>query len=144
MHIDLNPAIENQSQTFVNRIRKFLSYGKVKLKNLLEKDTFIKAPKSNTSLEKSLITRKYPNAIGIKEDYSEKSKNILQKRLYYPEDLQKMETMSEDEKIIYKRKLDKEKRYYYDNKYEPNTPTLNKYFQEHGINLDNFDIKDKK
>ena len=143
MKVELSPAITNQKINLFTKIKRFF-VGKLKLKNLLEKDTFVKTPKNNTSLEKSLTTRKYPNCIGIKEDYSEKSKNILQKRLYYPEDLRKMETMSKDEKIIYKRKLDKEKRYYYDNNYEPNTPALKKYFQEHGINLDDFNIKEKK
>ena len=82
----------------------------------------------------------------LTKDTFEKDRNntIAKRALYYPEDLKKMETMTEDETILYKRHLDKIGRFYYDDNYHIDTPALDRVTKEYGVDLSKFIIKDKK
>ncbi len=77
-----------------------------KLKQLI-KDTF----KIN-SKEEELVSRKCPNWCEP-EDSTYVNKTIAKRRRYYPEDVEKMKTMTDDEVWAYKDHLDEIGRFYY-------------------------------
>lgn len=130
-------SITNQKPNILNRIKHFF-IAKLKPLNI---DTFEK----NTAehIEKhEILSRKTPNWC---DDSNTQYRNhtIAKRILYYPEDIKKMEKMSNKEMLEYKSYLDSIGRYYYDENFKVNTPELDKISKEYGINIDDFIIKDK-
>lgn len=89
-----------------------------------------------------IISRKYPNFCdGPDSPYVNKA--VARTRCYYPEDMEKMKSMTDDERWAYKDHLDTIGRFYYDDNYHVDTPELDEFTKECGINLEDFIIKDK-
>ena len=138
MKVELTPTITNQKTNLFTKIKRFF-VGKLKP---LTKDTFEKG--SGTKEGKNIIvSRKYPNwCDGPETQY--RNNTIAKTRCYYPEDLEKMKTMTKEEQFSYKDYLDKIGRFYYDDNYHVDTPALDRVTKEYGVDLSKFIIKDKK
>ncbi len=135
MKIESISNITNQKTNIFSQIRRFF-VGKLKP---LMKDTF---EKSSTTPPK-IVSRKYPNwCEGADSTY--RNNTIAKRRCYYPEDVEKMKSMSRMEKWDYKDYLDKIGRFYYDDNYHVDTPALDKLIEEYGIDMNKFIIKDEK
>ena len=137
MKVELAPTITNQKTSLFSRVKRFF-VGKLKT---LKKDTFEKTvDKTDKDI---IVSRKYPNwCDGPETQY--RNNTIAKRVLYYPEDLEKMKTMTEDEAILYKRHLDKIGRFYYDDNYHIDTPALDEFFKKYNIDINKYIIKDKK
>ncbi len=109
-----------------------------KLKQLI-KDTF----KINSKEEEKLISRKCPNWCEP-EDSTYVNKTIAKRIRYYPEDVEKMKTMTDDEVWAYKDHLDEIGRFYYDDNYHIDTPDLDRVTKEYGIDMSKYIMKDTK
>ena len=136
MKVEIAPTITNQKVSLFTRVRKFFSN---KLKPLT-KDTFEKggAEKNEKDI---IVSRKHPNWCDTPED-GYRNNTIAKRVLYYPEDLKKMEDMTEDEAILYKRHLDKIGRFYYG---ETLTKEKHEAFMRSlGLDPNEFYIRDKK
>ena len=100
------------SCSIVKRIKNFFLPKGTKLQKI-EKDVFEKAIDDGVKKmpEKKLgMPRKLPNCVsGPDEIFTETGGCYVR---YYPEDVEKMKNMTEDEMINYKRKLIMQKRYY--------------------------------
>ena len=140
MKVEFKPTIANPQKTFFTKLRRFLS-GKIKpaIKDSFEKTT----SKSENTARKVIISRENPNWCDGPE-YRYRNNTIARTRCYYPEDLKKMETMSKKEVYAFKDHLDRIGRFYYDDNYHVDTPELDEYFKEHGIDISKFIIKDKE
>ncbi len=104
MKVELTPTITNQKTNIFSKIRRFF-VGKLKP---LMKDTF---EKSSTTPPK-IVSRKYPNwCEGADSTY--RNPTIAETVHYYPEDVEKMKTMTKKEKWDYMDYLDKIGRFYY-------------------------------
>lgn len=137
MKVELTPTITNQKTNILSRIRRFF-VGKLKP---LVKDTFEKS--STTPKREKIVSRKYPNwCEGADSTY--RNDTIAERRLYYPEDIEKMESMTRNEKLDYKYYLNKIGRFYYDDNYHVDTPELDEFFKRHNIDLNKYIIKDEK
>ena len=137
MKIELTPTITNQKTSLFSRVKRFF-VGKLKT---LKKDTFEKTvDKTDKDI---IVSRKYPNwCDGPETQY--RNNTIAKTRCYYPEDLEKMKTMTKEEQFSYKDYLDKIGRFYYDDNYHVDTPALDRVTKEYGVDLSKFIIKDKK
>ncbi len=136
MKVELTPTITNQKTNIFSKIRRFF-VGKLKP---LVKDTFEKS--STTPKREKIVSRKYPNwCEGADSTY--RNNTIAETVRYYPEDVEKMKTMTRDEKWDYMDYLDKTGRFYYDDNYHVDTPALDKLIEEYGIDMNKFIIKDK-
>ena len=137
MKIELIPTITNQKTSLFSRVKRFF-VGKLKT---LKKDTFEKTvDKTDKDI---IVSRKYPNwCDGPETQY--RNNTIAKTRCYYPEDLEKMKTMTKEEQFSYKDYLDKIGRFYYDDNYHVDTPALDRVTKEYGVDLSKFIIKDKK
>ncbi len=109
-----------------------------KLKQLI-KDTF----KINSKEEEKLISRKCPNWCEP-EDSTYVNKTIAKRIRYYPEDVEKMKTMTDDEVWAYKDHLDEIGRFYYDDGSNDSLEKLEKFLHECGATLDDVIMKDTK
>ena len=140
MKVEFKPTIANPQKTFFTKLRRFLS-GKIKpaIKDSFEKTT----SKSENTARKVIISRENPNWCDGPE-YRYRNNTIAQRICYYPEDIKKIETMTEEQAILYKRILRKENRFYYDDNYHVDTPELDKVTKEYGIDISKFIIKDKE
>ncbi len=136
MKVELKPTISTQSPNLFTRVKRYI-IGKLKP---LSKDTF---EKTTAEGKKIIVSRKHPNWCDAPED-GYRNNTIARTRCYYPEDVKKMEEMSEEEAIEYSIKLDKEGKYYYDDNYHVDTPALDKLTEEYGIDLKQFIVKDTK
>ena len=111
MKVELTPTITNQKTSLFSRVKRFF-VGKLKT---LKKDTFEKSAKT-TKDKNIIVSRKYPNwCDGPETQY--RNNTIAKRVLYYPEDLEKMKTMTKEEQFKYKDYLDKIGRFYYDDNY---------------------------
>ena len=137
MKVELAPTITNQKTSLFSRVKRFF-VGKLKT---LKKDTFEKTvDKTDKDI---IVSRKYPNwCDGPETQY--RNNTIAKTRCYYPEDLEKMKTMTKEEQFSYKDYLDKIGRFYYDDNYHVDTPALDRVTKEYGVDLSKFIIKDKK
>lgn len=136
MKVELAPTITNQKTNLFTKIKRFF-VGKLKS---LPKDTFEKGG-TEKSEKKIIVSRKHPNWCDTPED-GYRNNTIAKRVLYYPEDLKKMETMTEDEAILYKRQLDKIGRFYYG---ETLTKEKHEAFMRSlGLEPNDFYIKDNK
>ena len=137
MKVELTPTITNQKTSLFSRVKRFF-VGKLKT---LKKDTFEKTvDKTDKDI---IVSRKYPNwCDGPETQY--RNNTIAKTRCYYPEDLEKMKTMTKEEQFSYKDYLDKIGRFYYDDNYHVDTPALDRVTKEYGVDLSKFIIKDKK
>ena len=137
MKVELMPTITNQKTSLFSRVKRFF-VGKLKT---LKKDTFEKTvDKTDKDI---IVSRKYPNwCDGPETQY--RNNTIAKTRCYYPEDLEKMKTMTKEEQFSYKDYLDKIGRFYYDDNYHVDTPALDRVTKEYGVDLSKFIIKDKK
>ena len=136
MKVKLAPTITNQKTSLFSRVKRFF-VGKIKT---LKKDTFEKS--AETTKDKNIIvSRKYPNwCDGPETQY--RNNTIAKTRCYYPEDLEKMKTMTKEEQFKYKDYLDKIRRFYY-------SETLTKekheaFMRSLGLDPNEFYIRDKK
>ena len=135
MKVELAPTITNQKTSLFSRVKHFF-VGKLKT---LKKDTFEKTvDKTDKDI---IVSRKNPNwCDGPETQY--RNNTIAKRVLYYPEDLEKMKTMTEDEAILYKRHLDKIGRFYYG---ETLTKEKHEAFMRSlGLDPNEFYIRDKK
>ena len=138
MKVKLAPTITNQKTNLLTKIKRFF-VGKLKP---ITKDTFEKGSGAKEG-KNIIVSRKYPNwCDGPETQY--RNNTIAERICYYPEDIKKMETMSENEAILYSRKLYKEGKFYYDDNYHIDTPALDRVTKEYGVDLSKFIIKDKK
>ena len=136
MKVELAPTITNQKTNLFTKIKRFF-VGKLKP---LTKDTFEKGGTEKAE-KKIIVSRKHPNWCDAPED-GYRNNTIAKRALYYPEDLKKMEAMTEDETILYKRHLDKIGRFYYG---ETLTKEKHEAFMRSlGLDPNNFYIKDNK
>ncbi len=105
----ISPSVKTKSKTRLkattNLPAKVFFVGKLKQ---LIKDTF----KINSKEEEKLVSRKCPNWCEP-EDSTYVNKTIAKRVCYYPEDEEKMETMTDDEKWKYMDYLDEIGRFYY-------------------------------
>lgn len=104
INYDINKKTQ---QPAIAKIEKFFFQGKIKIKQLF-KDVFEKKCLENeSSIE---YPRSLPNSFGAKDEkFSTSGGGYLK---YYPEDIEKMKTLTEDELIKFKQKLHKAKKYY--------------------------------
>ena len=136
MKVELTPQITNQKIKLSDGVKKVVE----KLKPL-KNDTFEK--QSAEKVEKKIImSRKHPNWCDMPED-GYRNNTIAERICYYPEDVKKMESMSEEEAISYKIRLYQLGKYRIDDNYHVDTPELDKITKEYGIDLNKFIIKDK-
>ena len=97
----------------MQKIRHFFTRNPkgIKIKVLLE-DVFDSTLNRRGWFDYLGPSRDYPNYIGIEEDYEGPKKMIqLESFEFYPEDVDKMRTMTEDEKLYYKGQLIRQKKY---------------------------------
>ena len=136
MKIELTPTITKQKTNIFTRIKHFF-VGKLKT---LNKDVFEKSATTEPE-KKVIVSRKYPNwCDGPDTEY--RNNTIAQRICYYPEDLEKMKTMTEDEASDYKHKLYKEGKFYY---HETLTKKEHEDFMRSlGLDPEEFYIRDKK
>lgn len=117
----INQQVSNQIKLSpISYIRKFYLEGKIRLKTLLS-DVFTKTKKDGgqTMLHDGdkfqheyIKTREVPNCISTSNDVAGVK---LKKALYFPEDIEKMEKMTVEERREYKKLLKKEGKFYYRN-----------------------------
>ena len=135
MKIELTPTVTNQKTSLFSRVKRFF-VGKLKT---LKKDTFEKTvDKTDKDI---IVSRKYPNwCDGPETQY--RNNTIAKRVLYYPEDLEKMKTMTKEEQFRYKDYLDKIGRFYYG---ETLTKEKHEAFMRSlGLDPNEFYIRDKK
>ena len=139
MKVELTPTITNQKTNLFTKVKKFVSS---KLKPLT-KDTFEKVGSTGKKEKNVIVSRKNPNCCdGPETQY--RNNTIAKRVLYYPEDLEKMKTMTKEEQFKYKDYLDKIGRFYYDDNYHVDTPALDEFFKKYNIDINKYIIKDKK
>ena len=133
MKVELKPTITTQKTSFFTKVKKYIS---AKLKPLT-KDTFEKGV--NKAEKEVIVSRKYPNwCDGPDSGYRN---NTIAKRIcYYPEDEKIMETMTENEAILYKRRLREIGRFYYDEKLTKEE--FESFMHSLGLEPEQFYIKD--
>ena len=108
MKIKLSTAITNQkNNNLLHKVRKFF----IKKTKPLANDSFEKNVEKQAE-KKVIISRKHPNWCDAPED-GYVNNTIAKTRCYYPEDIEKMKNMTENEKVEYKRKLYKDGHFYY-------------------------------
>ena len=137
MKVELTPTITNQKVSLFTKVRKFFSN---KLKPLT-KDTFEKggAEKNEKDI---IVSRKHPNWCDTPED-GYRNNTIAETICYYPDDVKKMEDMTEDEAVLYSRKLYKEGKFYYSES-AGSLKELEEFLHKCGKELKDVIIKDKK
>ena len=97
----------------IQRVKKFFTsnFQGAKIKELLE-DVFDRTINRSGWLDYLGPSRDYPNYIGIEEDYEGPMEKVkLESFEFYPEDVEKMRSMTEDEKLYYKGQLIRQKKY---------------------------------
>ncbi len=133
MKVELTPTIINQETNFLTKVKRYF-VGKLKP---LVKDTF---EKSSTTPPK-IVSRKYPNwCEGADSTY--RNNTIAETVRYYPEDVEKMKTMTRDEKWDYMDYLDKTGRFYYDDGSNDSLKELEEFLHSCGATLDDIRMKD--
>ena len=138
MKVELTPTITNQKTSLFSRVKRFF-VGKLKT---LKKDTFEKVGSTEKTEKNIIVSRKYPNwCDGPETQY--RNNTIAETICYYPEDVKKMETMSENDAILYSRKLYKEGKFYYSDS-AGSLKGLEEFLHKCGKELKDVIIKDKK
>ena len=137
MKVGLTPQITTQKIKLTDGVKNIVK----KLKPL-KNDTFEKQAVEKVE-KKIIISRKHPNWCDMPED-GYRNNTIARTRCYYQEDEKRMESMSEETALLYKRHLDDIGRFYYDDNYHVDTPELDEITKEYGIDLNKFIIKDEK
>ena len=136
MKVELTPTITNQKVSLFTKVRKFF-FNKLKP---LTKDTFEKGSTEKAE-KKIIVSRKHPNWCDVPED-GYRNNTIAETICYYPDDVKKMEAMTEDEAILYSRRLYKEGKFYYD---KPLTKEkFETFMRSLGLDPNEFYIKDNK
>ena len=137
MKIKFSTAITNQkNNNLLRRVRKFF----IEKTKPLANDSFEKNMEKKAE-KKVIISRKHPNWCDMPED-GYKNNTIAKTICYYPEDVKKMESMTEDEAIKYSIELDKQGKYFYDDNFHVDIPSLDDFFTRHNINIKDFIVKD--
>ena len=137
MKVELTPQITTQKIKLTDGVKNIVK----KLKPL-KNDTFEKQAAEKVE-KKIIISRKHPNWCDMPED-GYRNNEIAKRVCYYPEDVKKMESMSEEEAILYKIRLYQLGKYRIDDNYHVDTPELDEFFKRHNINIDDYVIKDEK
>ena len=137
MKVELTPQITTQKIKLTDGVKNIVK----KLKPL-KNDTFEKQAAEKVE-KKIIISRKHPNWCDMPED-GYRNNEIAERVCYYPEDIKKMESMSEEEAILYKIRLYQLGKYRLDDNYHVDTPELDEFFKRHNINIDDYVIKDEK
>ena len=138
MKVELTPTITNKKINFFTRVKKFFTN---KLKPL-SKDTFEKSADKAQKDQKIIVSRKHPNWCDAPED-GYRNNTIAETICYYPDDVKKMENMTEDEAVLYSRKLYKEGKFYYSES-AGSLKELEEFLHKCGKELKDVIIKDKK
>jgi len=95
--------------------------------------------KTISSSVKKIKSRKYPNWLGLPgENFGN---TVGYKIAFYPEDMEKMKSMTKEEARSYRARLVADHKYYKDTSYRPMPEILKTYFAEHNINIDDFIVK---
>ena len=104
----ISPIKNASTIPIVKRIKQFFTNGKLKLRTLVA-DVY-ETHKTNYVIidGKKVRERDLPNCVGRPSDIEGATITRIK---YYPEDIKKMEEMTFQEKIAYKHKLIKEKKY---------------------------------
>ena len=143
MKVELTPTITNQKVNLLTKVKRFLLAKTKPIPN----DTFEKKAAAKAEMEayekRRIVSRKHPNWCDAPED-GYRNNTIARTRCYYPEDIKKMESMTEEEAMKYRIELDKAKKYYYDDNYHIDTPALDWVTKEYGVDLNKFVIKEDK
>ena len=142
MKIELTPTITNQKVNLLTKVKRFF-LGKTKP---IPNDTFEKKAAAKAEMEayekRRIVSRKHPNWCDAPED-GYRNNTFATRICYYPEDIEKMKSMTEDEVILYKRNLYKAG-CYYESKSAGSVEELEKFLNSCGIKLEDVIIKDKK
>ena len=143
MKIELTPTITNQKVNLLTKVKRFF-LGKTKP---IPNDTFEKKAAAKAEMEayskRRIVSRKHPNWCDAPED-GYRNNTMAETVCYYPEDIKKMESMTEDEAIKYSIELDKAKKYYYKKETAESLKELEAFLNRCGIKLEDVIIKDKK
>ncbi len=143
MKVELTPTITNQKVNLLTKVKRFLLAKTKPIPN----DTFEKKAAAKAEMEayekRRIVSRKHPNWCDAPED-GYRNNTIARTRCYYPEDIKKMESMTEDEAMRYSIELDKAKKYYYKEETAESLKELEAFLNRCGIKLEDVVIKDKK
>ncbi len=138
MKIESISNITNQKTNFLTRVKRFF-VGKLEtLKEDRFERRYCRLPKDEV-----ITFRKDPNWCES-ADSTYRNPTIAETIHYYPEDVEKMKTMTRDEKWAYIDYLDKTGRFYYDDNYHVDSPELDAIAKEYGLDMNKYIIKDEK
>ena len=136
MKIKFSTAITNQkNDNLLHKVRKFF----IEKTKPLADDSFEKNVEKQAE-KKVIISRKHPNWCDMPED-GYKNNTVAKRICYYPDDVKKMESMTEDEKYLYKKHLRKMGNYY-ESENQGNLDELEEYLSKFNINLKDVLVKD--
>ena len=135
MKVELTPQITNQRIKLSDGVKKV-----VKRLKPLKNDTFEKQSAEKVE-KKIIISRKHPNWCDMPED-GYRNNTIAKRVCYYPEDIEKMKSMTKEEVWAYKDYLDSIGRSYEADS-SGSIKELEKFLNHCGIKLEDVLIKDK-
>ena len=135
MKVELTPQITNQRIKLSDGVKKV-----VKSLKPLKNDTFEKQSAEKVE-KKIIISRKHPNWCDMPED-GYRNNTIAKRVCYYPEDIEKMKSMTKEEVWAYKDYLDSIGRSYEADS-SGSIKELEKFLNHCGIKLEDVLIKDK-
>ncbi len=138
MKVELAPTITAKRPNLFTRVKRFF-VGKLEtLKEDRFERRYCRLPKDEV-----ITFRKDPNWCES-ADSTYRNNTIAERICYYPEDIEKMKSMTEDEAILFKRQLYKEGKIFYDDNYHVDAPELDAIAKEYGLDMNKYIIKDNK
>ena len=141
MKVELTPTITNQKVNLLTKVKRFLLAKTKPIPN----DTFEKKAAAKAEMEayekRRIVSRKHPNWCDAPED-GYRNNTIARTRCYYPEDIEKMKSMTEDEAMRYSIELDKAKKYYY--KESLTKQEFEDFMHSLGLDPEKYYIRDNK
>ena len=136
MKVELTPQITTQKIKLTDGVKNIVK----KLKPL-KNDTFEKQAAEKVE-KKIIISRKHPNWCDMPED-GYRNNEIAKRVCYYPEDVEKMKSMTKEEVLAYKDYLDNIGRSY-ESDSSGSLKELESFLNRCGIKLEDVLIKDEK
>ena len=141
MKVELTPTITNQKVNLLTKVKRFLLAKTKPIPN----DTFEKKAAAKAEMEayekRRIVSRKHPNWCDAPED-GYRNNTIARTRCYYPEDIEKTKSMTEDEAMRYSIELDKAKKYYY--KESLTKQEFEDFMHSLGLDPEKYYIRDNK